>query len=55
MFLALTSETIPMFVLDDYAETMIAPRISMVSGVSQVRSRGRRRSPSESQVDPNRL
>src|SRR5215469_7663827 len=31
-----TSDTLPLSVLDDYAETMIAPRISMVSGVSQV-------------------
>jgi len=36
MFLGLTSTTIPMSELDDYAENMIAPRISMVSGVSQV-------------------
>src|SRR5207302_441579 len=35
MMLMLTSNTLPLPVLDDYAETMIAPRISMVSGVSQ--------------------
>src|SRR5262249_40812376 len=33
MFLGLTSDVVPMYVLDDYAETMIAPRISMISGV----------------------
>src|SRR5438445_6246432 len=36
MFLALTSRSVPMSLLDDYAENVIAPRISMVSGVSQV-------------------
>jgi HAE1 family hydrophobic/amphiphilic exporter-1 len=40
MFLALTSQTVPMYVLDDYAETLIAPRISMTSGVSQVQVQG---------------
>src|SRR5262245_33127119 len=34
MFLGLTSDTLPMSLLDDYAETTIAPRISMVEGVS---------------------
>src|ERR1700747_3314076 len=33
MFLGLTSDVVPMYVLDDYAETAIAPRISMVNGV----------------------
>src|SRR5689334_24805633 len=36
MFLALTSKTVPMSVVDDYAETQLAPRISMINGVSQV-------------------
>src|SRR5437764_8904904 len=40
VFLALTSKTLQMSVLDDYAENMIAPRISMVSGVSQVDVQG---------------
>src|SRR5437899_1844060 len=40
MFLGLTSQTVPMSTLDDYAENMIAPRISMVSGVSQVQVMG---------------
>ena len=38
--LNLTSKTLPMSVLDDYAENVIAPRISMVSGVSQVQVQG---------------
>src|SRR5207249_9052452 len=40
MMINLTSNTLPLSALDDYAETMIAPRISMVSGVSQVQEQG---------------
>src|SRR4029077_5978628 len=40
LMLNLYSKTLPMSQLDDYAETMIAPRISMVSGVSQVQVQG---------------
>ena len=36
MFLGLTSDVVPMYVLDDYAETMIAPRISMISSTNGV-------------------
>ena len=36
MQLSLTSSSLSMSVLDDYAETVLAPRISMVNGVSQV-------------------
>ena len=36
MMLGLTSTTLPLWVLDDYAETMVAQRISMVSGVAQI-------------------
>src|SRR6185312_3430837 len=55
MFLGLTSDVVPMYVLDDYAETMIAPRISMVSGVSQVQVQGAQKYAVRVQVDPNRL
>jgi HAE1 family hydrophobic/amphiphilic exporter-1 len=55
MFLGLTSEVAPMYVLDDYAETMIAPRISMVSGVSQVQVQGAQKYAVRVQVDPNKL
>ncbi len=36
IFLALTSKTLPLYDTDEYAETLIAQRISMVSGVAQV-------------------
>src|SRR5689334_22500793 len=55
MFLGLTSDVVPMYTLDDYAETMIAPRISMVGGVSQVQVQGAQKYAVRVQVDPNRL
>jgi len=55
MFLGLTSDVVPMYVLDDYAETMIAPRISMVSGVSQVQVQGAQKYAVRVQLDPEKL
>ena len=55
MQIGLTSDVVPMYVLDDYAETMIAPRISMVSGVSQVQVQGAQKYAVRVQVDPNKL
>jgi hydrophobic/amphiphilic exporter-1 (mainly G- bacteria), HAE1 family len=55
MFLALTSDTVPMYVLDDYAETVVAPRISMVNGVSQVQVQGAQKYAVRVQVDPEKL
>src|SRR5437667_8039525 len=51
----LTSDTLPLPVLDDYAETMIAPRISMVSGVSQVQVMGAAKYAVRVQLDPEKL
>src|SRR5205814_845596 len=55
MFLAVTSRTVPTSVLDDYAENVIAPRISMVSGVSQVDVMGEQKYAVRLQVDPDQL
>src|SRR5207245_5587385 len=55
MFLAVTSRTVPMSLLDDYAENVIAPRISMVSGVSQVDVMGAQKYAVRVQVDPDKL
>ena len=55
LMLNLTSNTLPMSALDDYAETMIAPRISMVSGVSQVQVQGAAKYAVRVQVDPDKL
>ena len=53
--LALMSNTVPFSVLDDYAETVIAPRISMVSGVGQVQVWGQSKYAVRVQVDPDKL
>ncbi len=53
--LNLTSSTLPMSLLDDYAENMIAPRISMVSGVSQVQVQGAQKYAVRVQLDPDKL
>src|SRR5881394_3147055 len=55
MMLNLTSNTLPLSVLDDYAETMIAPRISMVDGVSQVTVQGAAKYAVRVQLDPEKL
>ena len=55
MYLGLTSNTLPMSQLDDYAETVVAPRISMVSGVSQVQVQGAQKYAVRVQVDPEKL
>src|ERR1700756_2534340 len=36
LYLALTSKTVPLWTLDEYGETQVAKRISMISGVAQV-------------------
>jgi HAE1 family hydrophobic/amphiphilic exporter-1 len=53
--LSLTSSSLSMAALDDYAETLIAPRISMVSGVAQVQVNGAQKYAVRVQVDPDKL
>jgi HAE1 family hydrophobic/amphiphilic exporter-1 len=55
MQLALMSSSLSMRQLDDYAETILAPRISMVSGVSQVQVQGATKFAVRVQVDPDKL
>src|SRR5712692_9590542 len=55
MQLNLTSDTLEMSKVDGYAEDIIAPRISMVSGVSQVNVQGAQRYAVRVQVDPDKL
>jgi HAE1 family hydrophobic/amphiphilic exporter-1 len=50
-----TSSTMPMSAVDDYAENVLAPRISMVEGVSQVNVQGSQKYAVRVQLDPNRL
>jgi len=50
-----TSPTMRLSDLDEYAETMVAQRISMVSGVAQVQVFGSAKYAVRVQVDPNQL
>ncbi len=55
LYLAITSKTLPLWTLDEYAETRIAQRISMVSGVAQVQVLGAQKYAVHTQVDPHLL
>ena len=55
LYLALTSPTLPLWTLDEYAETRIAQRISMVSGVAQVQVLGAQKYAVHVQMDPHAL
>lgn len=55
LFIALSSKTLPLYQVDEYAENILAPRISMVSGVAQVMVFGSQIYAPHVQVDPRRL
>jgi HAE1 family hydrophobic/amphiphilic exporter-1 len=55
LFMVLTSPTLPLSTLDDYAETMMAQRISMVAGVAQVMVYGSQIYAVRVQLDPDAL
>src|SRR5215468_9322594 len=55
LYLALTSPTLPLWILDEYAETRIAQRISMISGVAQVQVLGAQKYAVHVQIDPHAL
>ncbi len=55
LFIALTSPTLPLSTTDEYAETMIAQRISTVSGVAQVLVYGAQKYAVRVQLDPRAL
>ncbi len=55
LFLALTSPTLPLYKLNEYADTTMAQRISMVSGVAQVLVYGAQKFAVRVQVDPQEL
>jgi HAE1 family hydrophobic/amphiphilic exporter-1 len=54
-YLTLISDAISLSQLDDYAEQIIAPRISMVNGVSQVQVSGSTKYAVRVQLDPDKL
>jgi HAE1 family hydrophobic/amphiphilic exporter-1 len=55
LYIALTSPTLPLWTLDEYAETRIAQRISMISGVAQVQVLGAQKYAVHAQMDPRAL
>ena len=55
LYLVITSTTVPPWTLDEYAETRIAQRISMVSGVAQVQVLGSQKYAVHAQLDPHKL
>jgi HAE1 family hydrophobic/amphiphilic exporter-1 len=55
LYLALSSPTLPLSAVDEYAETFMAQRISMVSGVAQVSVFGSQKYAVRVQLDPREL
>jgi len=55
LFLAFSSATLPLSTVDEYGETLMAQRISMVNGVAQVNVFGSQQYAVRVQLDPNKL
>ena len=55
LYLALMSDTMPMYQLDEYAETLMAQRISTVQGVAQVQVFGAQKYAVRVQLDPKEI
>lgn len=55
IYLSLISATLPMSTIDEFAETQVAPRISMINGVSQVQVQGQQKYAVRVQIDPDAL
>ncbi|TAN41844.1 MAG: efflux RND transporter permease subunit [Nitrospirae bacterium] len=55
LYLALSSSILPLSSVNEYAETMIAERISMISGVAQVQVFGSQKFAVRAQLDPSAL
>jgi len=55
LFLALSSETLPLSKVDEFAQTFMAQRISMVAGVAQVSVFGSQQYAVRIRVDPTKL
>jgi len=54
-FLTLTSDTLPLSTVNEYAETVLAQRISTINGVAQVQVQGQQKYAVRVQVDPSAL
>jgi HAE1 family hydrophobic/amphiphilic exporter-1 len=55
VYLALTSSTLPFYTLDEYAETLLARRISTLTGVSGVQVYGAQKYAVRVQMDPEKM
>ncbi len=55
LYLVLTSKTLPLYALDEYAETTVALRLSTVSGVAAVQVYGGQKYAVRIQLDPRAL
>ena len=55
LYIAMSSPTLPLSDVDNYAENMLAEQISMVNGVAQVSVYGSQQYAVRIQVDPNKL
>jgi HAE1 family hydrophobic/amphiphilic exporter-1 len=55
LYLSLSSPTLPLSAVDEYAETLIAQRISMLSGVAQVQVFGSQKYAVRIELDPKAL
>ena len=55
LFIALTSDTLPLSAVDEYAETFIAPSVSTVNGVAVVQIYGQFKYAPHIQLDPQAL
>jgi HAE1 family hydrophobic/amphiphilic exporter-1 len=55
LYLSLNSPTLPLSAVNEYADTMIAQRISMISGVAQVQILGSQKYAVRAQLDPRSL
>jgi len=55
LYISVSSPTLPLYQVDEYAETLMAQRISMVSGVAQVQVFGAQKYAVRVQFDPDAL
>ncbi len=55
LFLSLNSPTLPLYTVNEYADTLLAQRISMVSGVANVQVYGAQKYAVRVQLDPDQL
>jgi HAE1 family hydrophobic/amphiphilic exporter-1 len=55
LYMALSSPTLPLYTVDEYAETILAQRISTITGVAQVQVFGAQKFAVRVQLDPSKL